>query len=71
MFNPLNSITNTNQQHFKQQVCKEVTMNNFCYARKPPSDVLPPNQHLVTVSKDDCDTKEGTSKFMKNPLYVL
>ena len=45
------------------------TMKNACYERKPSHATA--SSTLFAVSKDEWDTKEDTSKSMKNALYIL
>ena len=51
---------------------KTATMKNtddFCYEGKPSHAIT--KSTLFVVSKDEWDTREDTSKSMKNALYVL
>ena len=51
------------------KVATMINTDDLHYKRKPSHDTA--KLMLFTVSKDEWDTKEDTSKSMKNALYVL
>ena len=51
------------------KIATRKNVDDFRYKGKPSSSTA--NLTLVTVSKDEWNTKENTGKSMKNVLYVL
>ena len=68
MFNPLHS--NTNQELFEKYLCNRNSYDEK-YGRFPFRREARAKSTPFPVSKDEWDTKEDTSKSMKNALYIL
>ena len=71
MLNLLHS--STNQELFEKQLCilgsHYKNANDFCYTKE--AIMCNTKSTLFTFSKDEWDTKEDTSKSMKNALHIL